>query len=474
MSAASHGYRMLLQQLLNNTANFRMMKRITLLLVLAEAILLALYRPATQSPVPLLIVCVPWGLLQGWCGAFMSSAVLQNRPEYACLVPQLRSRLMKLTAALYGANGLVLGLLAGVVFGHAGYGLLAAVTISVLSLFMQRFTALSWGMVLVVPAIVPLLFNVLPHILIAVDQELAVTAAGLLLLALPAAWGLHLIFPQGGERHWAWQAKFSRQQDALLGKAAKASALHGGQRWRQWLGRLYAGALRRDSQAGVAPARRMMHVLGPAAHGGRHIAYALLATAGVLLLWQILGEGYIRNGLLSAVGVLQLSATLGYVIGVVDNVPRYRAEQSMYFLTPGAPAAAAINRLIGQTLLLRFLGVWLVTLACAVLLDSIAAGELALHGGSFALAMGMLWLARPLLRNYATVKADGARLDGMIAVVLVALIILAIMAVVERGAALPWHAIGVVLGIAAILDLARCWRRLMALPPVLPAGRLAA
>ncbi|SDF70351.1 MULTISPECIES: hypothetical protein [unclassified Duganella] len=473
-AATRHGYRILLAQLVNNTASFRMMKRITLLLVVAEIVLLSLYSAGTEAPLPLLMIAVPWGMLQTWCGSFMSSAVLQNRPEYACLVPHLRSRLMVLTAALYCANSVLLGLLTGVVFGHPGYGLLAGMTISTLSMFMHRFNVLAWVMAFVVPAIIPLVFNVLPHVLIAIDRELLLTAVGVLIMLPLGACGLQLIFPRGGERHWAWHARFTRQQNAMAGKTAKISAVQGGQRWQRWIGRLYAGALRQDSQPGVAPARRMMHVLGPAAYGGSYMAYALLTTVGALVIGMLCLDGGNRSGVLAAAGCLQLSAALAYVISVVDNVPRYSAEQRMYFLTPAAPAVADINRMIGKTLLRRFFCVWLVTLVCAVVLDSVAMGRFGLRGSSFALAMGMLWVARPLMRDYATMQPDSGRLDGMVAIVLVTLIILAIMAVADRAPAFPWYEIGVASGIAAAINLAMRWRKLMAMPPVLPAGRLAA
>ena len=474
MSAASRsGYRILLEQLIHDGVNFRWMKRVALLLILAEAILLVLQRVAPPMPVNLLLICMPWGLAQIWCGMFMKSAVLQNRPEYACLVPQLRRRLLSLTAAVYGVSSLLLALLTGVAFGHPGYGLLAGVAISVLSIWMNRFTALAWGMVLVIPSVIPLFFNVLPAILIAVDQEVAITVGGVLSLSLLGVWGLTLVFPQGGERHWAWHARHTRQQDALSGKAPKSSAIHGPQRWEYWLRSFYARTLRRDSHPGIAATRTMMHVLGPAAHPASYIVYAVLATAIALLVAQYLLIGSARSAVLAVASVLQLSASLGYVIGVVDNIPRYRAEQRLYFLTPAAPLSAEVNRQLGQALLGRFLAVWLVTLACACLLDSVAIGAPGLHGSSFALAMGMLWLARPLMRDFAAALPGKGRMDGIIASALVAIAMLATLAMTQAAPAFPWYAIGVVTGVAAAIDLSVSWRKLMRLAPVLPAGRLA-
>lgn len=148
-----------------------------------------------------------------WCGAFLKSAVQQNQPAYACLVPQLRRRLMTLTATSYLACTSVTAAMASVLLGHGGYALVCGGMFSVYMLFAQRYAMLN-----LLPSAVILVSvsmqNQPLHALAATAEtmgEPAVAGAGALVLLLLGRLGLHAAFPQGGDRHWAWHAFQARQ-----------------------------------------------------------------------------------------------------------------------------------------------------------------------------------------------------------------------------------------------------------------------
>jgi hypothetical protein len=466
-----HAYGPLLAQVMQDKATYRRMVRMTLLLFAAELILLTLHGGPLGQAGKLVMVVLPWTLLQIWAGSLMRLAILQNRPEYAVLVPHLRGRLICMMAAWYTLDAVVMAVICGLAFGHAGYGLMFAGLAIVVMIFMNRYAKLAWLMAFVIPFSTPYFMNNVPSLLAQIS-ETELTLAVVPMAALLGGWGLHLLLPRGGDRHWTWQYQFTQRQDMLSGKSTKVCTRQESTRLRQLLRRLYLATLRRDSQPGVAAHRAMMHVIGPGAHPGRVMAFSLTSTTLVLLIGYFASDAA-RAGMLTAICLMQLGAVLVYVFSVADDVVRHGAEQQLYLLTPAAPAAARINRLLIATLLRRALAVWLVSLGCAVLLDSALAGHAILRGTSFAAAMAMLWMLAPLMRNYALMPARRLGQAWTLLAFVVAMLFLVAVALQQIVPEMPWYEVGGVAGIGALVYLAVRWRALMALPPVLPAGRLA-
>jgi hypothetical protein len=466
-------YGSLLAQLVQDKCTYRQMVRMTLLLALAElALWLFPGRPGVRPGQLMVMLSLPWTALQIWTGAFLRLAIRQNRPEYACLVPQLRSRLIRLAAAWYVGNALLLSGMSWLAFGHAGYGLMLAGIGSVFMIWMNRFVSLAWVMAVGLPFgakfLVDDLFPKLSSI-----SEAQMTLVVMPVVVLLCGWGLQLILPSGGDRHWAWQQAFNQRRDAFAGPAARAPTTQPPSRFSQLRQRFYVAALHRDSRPGVTADRAMMHVVGPGAHPGYVLAYSLGSTALALLIVFLVGRADVGAGVLSVVGLAQLSAVLMYALRVANDVVLHGAEQQLYFLTPAAPAAVHINRLLTATVLWRALLVWLVSLACAAVIDSTLAGHPTLRGASFALAMGVLWTLTPLLRNHAVVPPRIRNLEWTVIIVLVVLVCLGAVVTARVTPNFPWYGLGAVAGISAVVRLALRWRALMALPPVLPAGRLA-
>ena len=136
-------YQQLLVQVRRETQGYRMMVRITWLLAAGALLVLGVTqyvgRPAIGKSLLALFI---WGLAKIWCGAFLKSAIMQNRPEYAALVPHLRVRLMRLVAALFISCALLLGLLAALLLDYPGYAALCGGLMAVYILFTSRHVTL--------------------------------------------------------------------------------------------------------------------------------------------------------------------------------------------------------------------------------------------------------------------------------------------------------------------------------------------
>ncbi|NYE59830.1 hypothetical protein FHW58_000982 [Duganella sp. 1224] len=469
-AALRHSYGPLLAQLVQDKALYRQMIRTTVLFAVTQLVLFTSHAGLGSDMDKLLLMLMPWILLQMWAGAFMRNAIRQNRPEYACLVPNLRCRLLRLTAGLYLANTALFSVATGLVFGHPGYGLVLGGAMTVLMILMHRFRALSWGMVLAIPFGTKFLIEGAPSLLGAVSEvtlTLAVTPVAVLL----GGWGLRQLLQQGGDRHWTWQASYSQRQDAWTGVHTPAAGAPVRSRLRKLFLFFYVAALRRDSRPGVAAGRAMTHVLGPGTHPATVIAYSLASTA------LALAAAWFNDSppvvMITTTCLVQLGAVLVYAFSASDDVVLHGPEQQLYLLTPAAPAASAINRLLNAMLLRRALAVWLVSLACAVALDSTLAGRLTLRGLSFMLAMSMLWTVTPLLRNYAIAPARRLGMQWTAVIVIMVVACLTMLAMSRLVSHFAWYEVGSAIGFGALAYLALRWRTLMALPPVLPAGRLA-
>ena len=407
-----------------------------------------------------------------WCGAFLKSAVQQNQPAYACLVPHLRSRLMMLTAALYLLCTLATAAMAALLLGHGGYALVCGGLFSVYMLFAQRYAMLN-----LFPSAVILLSvsmqNRPLHALVATAEaagEPALAGIGAILLLLLGRMGLRAAFPQAGDRHWAWHAFQARQLAQQNGGAPAPST--GGPRWTAWFRIPYLATLRRDSRDGASQGNMMMHALGTAAHDGTSIAYLLLFTAAAVLVvrhWAGQGEQMLASVTVTLMQASLMLSCLMYAVGVGASAVRKGAEQSLYRLTPAAPEAAQINRVLLRALLWRCLRLWLISVAGVACIDFAMLGRLQLRGPVFVLAMLMLPSAGFVLRNYATMPA---RQSSVMAVVTAILVFVAV-GLQQMRPELPWYWIGSAVALAAVAGLCWRWRRMMTLPPLLPAGRLA-
>lgn len=480
MSAAGWpAYRELLLQVVREDSGYRMMKRVTWLVTVAAVLIVATFhhwgKPTAGKG---MLTISLWGLALMWASAFMKSAIAQARPEYANLVPQLRTRLMRLTGALFVSSSLLLGLLAGLLFGYPGYALLAGGVMSVYIMLTPRYPWVAFSPSVIALALVQ--SGYVEEIGYAVHHglgQLATTVFGGLLLLALGTWGLRVLFPRGGDAHWAWFKRQSRAREAARSPTQLVPVTRFGIWWQGRRGTRYLAALRDDSRTGATPQRMMMHALGPAVHPSGYILSVLANTIAALALLLVV-EGRIQPGSYALMGnALQwavLACSMMFVLSAIDSATRYRTEQAIFFLSAGAPAMAQVNRLLGGALLRRFFVVWLATLAGAAVIDSLIQQQAGLRGATVMLAVLMLPLACKLLRNYAVAQPAGKGTSWVVWMALYMIVCNLLMAVAKAGRHLPWFWLAGVFAAGSLLVLYRYWRKLVALPAVLPSGRLAA
>lgn len=472
-------YWQLLVQVRRQTQSYRMMVRITWLLAVGALLVFGATHYVDRAAVgytmmPFFILA----LAHMWCGALLKSAITQNRPEYAALVPQLRVRLMRLVALLFTSCAVLLGLLTALLLDYPGYVMLCGGLMSVYLLFTARYLMLAAA-----PAVIILLLlqtGMLSKIGLALDQglgQMLTTAIGSPLLLALGACGLRLVFPQSGDAHWAWFKRYVQRMASIRAPMQNLPDSRVGDWWQALWRNRYLAALQRDSRAGGTPARMMAYALGPGAHAAGYIRFALFTTLVVLALLALLGvdqRANLQYTLLAT--ILEWSVLLAvpmYINGATDGTLRYHTEQAVVLLSPGAPASVRINRLLGGTMLLGFVQVWLATLVCVTVIDSFLLGHAGLRGVNFVLWVLLLPMACLLVRNYAAMQAHGRELESLALTVPFVVLCMALLVLSYAQPGIPWFWLGGAMGLATALVLRLRWNKLMTLPPVLPAGRLA-
>jgi len=473
-------YAQLLSQVVRDRCSNRMLVRITwwLLIVGVGVPLFAHAVEQDHAVLPVLVGSATFLVLM-WCGAFLKSAVQQNHPSNSCLVPQLRRRLILLTLTLYTASGLLVAAMVAAAFGHFGYALVGAGAFFCYMLLAQRYAALAFLPSLLIIGSVSVL-NAPMHALwesIRWMGEPALTGVGLAATAVLGAIGVQLAFPRGGDRHWAWYGCYVATLRRMQGSAPKPGD---SVRWNRWTMRLlvgYRAALRRDSRGGASRGGMLLHAFGPAAHDGGYHAYVLLVTLviGLVLLWAGGDPELLRQSMrASLMQACVMVAVVMYAAELQKSAARRAAEQVLYLLTPGAPAVAQLNRVLGGELLKRYLRLWLVAALCVAGLEMVMLGAPRLYGPTFVLCALLLGLSCALLRNYAATPASSNQTATMAATFLATVAYLIVLAVDRMAPQFPLFWLGAAIVLATLLALRWRWQRLMALPAVLPAGRLLA
>jgi hypothetical protein len=411
-----------------------------------------------------------------WCGAYLKSAVLQNQPAHA-LVPGLRGSLMQLTAGLFLASTLATSVLCWLLLDHFGYGLLMGGVFTLYVMYAQRYQWLNLLPSAVIVASISIVKHPLDELVAAGDRvgEPLVTLIGVVLLALVGTHAMKTVFPRGGDRHWRWYACYTRQLARSQGTIVIGEP-GGGVRWLAWLRGPYNAALRGDSRHGASQGRQMMHVLGVKAHDAGAIAYAVVSAVLMACVARYLADKSSLGVILFTSTMMQgmlMTSVLLYACTVSAQAVRFSGEQGLYRLTPAAPAAARFNRVLLGMLLFRCLRLWLISTVAIVCIDVVSLGRLELRGITYALSMLTLPFACLLMRDYASAPAVPRALlpMGMSLLVVAAYIALAVAEQAHPGLPLFWCGSGVALVTVIVLGLR--WRELTALPPLLPAGRLA-
>jgi hypothetical protein len=307
---------------------------------------------------------------------------------------------------------------------------------------------------------------------------------GVLLLALLAqAWLVTTAFGDGGSKHQARYARQALRRNAMRmmseGRQPTAAAWGRPAEWlfspfgrivSAWLQRLLAGADNTRQRSVMARADIVLHGqqhwLNQLMAMGTMALLALLSFTAVQVIYDVDLATLLRHGALGmGIGVASAGLSSGFALPV--SLWQSRREQALLRLLPGMPQGAALNRSIAARQLRNFGVAWAVTLLA--LLAFIPGTE---HDFPLYLPLAALPIAAlALTRRPATMRAPTALTPVLPIFALFALAGLLYLLVRELGAPPGWVATATVALAAALL--AWRWRRLVAAPMALPAGRLA-
>jgi hypothetical protein len=413
-------------------------------------------------------------LLWLWSSIFVGSAILQNHPANACLVPHLRRRLITACVGLFVVSSVVLAVTASIFFGHFGYALAGAGLLVPYVLLMQRFFYLAILPVYASPLsqLVPVAWSDRLTATLASINEPTLSLLGVAADILLLAWGLNIVLPRGGDRHFVVSARRTLWRSA--GK--DGAALRELQRRHVWRWG-YARVLRRDSLRAGAPGHKMMHTLGTAVNQGNAVfGVVVCALVAVLAALAKVADGKIMGPLtiFDFAQVMMLLSLFSYTVAVRSAAFTHNAEQGLYRLTPGAPSARELNRVFAKAVLLRFLKIWLVVVAGLVAIDCARRGGLAVRAYPLALASLTLPFLCVLLPDYARLRAGpGLGVTFGLPVTLI-LGYMFFAALAARHPGLPWMVLVCPIAACSLLTLWVQWISMVKMPPAFPAGRLAA
>jgi len=418
-------------------------------------------------------------LVLAWWLQLLNSAIYQNEPSLACLVPHQRRRIVTVVGLAWLGGSLAIGIVFGIGLNHVGYAWLAAAATMMYMAVLQRLPILALAplAILVATRFVPL-----PSVwsLFAAWGETGISSVGLLALLMLAPPLARLLFPRGGDGHMAWHRQFVDRV-----KAFKEGLGLPGQEWTlwrssSWTDRLYFADLRRLSERPtVAPRRNgradpLLMALG----GSVHLGASLLGIAAITVLAFATGGNLLDymgwQGSVVQLCLLMLVLPLAaHVYAVTTAMQRFRAEQALLRLCPAAPSTVDFNRQFGGALLRRFALLWLASTGAAALVAAIMIPGVQAQASVGVTAALALPLAACLVRDFASIR----RLPN--ATMIVAIVAIIVLTVVLRGGMtlwqtdVPWMPIGCV-SLAAAGSIYYRWRRMQSLPVAFPAGRLAA
>lgn len=439
----------------------------------APAAVLVLTRnwPVTSmvaSSIALCIVFVWWGL-------FVRSAVLQNHPANAVLVPRLRQRLLRLTCLLWIVVSLLVAAVGSLLLGHFGLLLCGFAIFLVYVIAVQRFHLLAYLplAVMMVNALASgSILDAAGRVAEALGED-GLIAAGLALNAVLAAVLLPQLFPAGGDRHHAWHGQLQRSA-ARLNEGSLAPALEGN--WMRkllaLLNRPYWRRFGHDAQLhrlGGAQQAMLLHALGPRSQP----ASVLTCILVLCLVFLTTGSNPLGSKAYEFINIFAVPfALLPAILFPVQQrlaLQRTTGEQALLRLSPGMPAAPQFNQVLGIALAKYFVFTWL-----------LAVGVIA---GAAMLATRSVWIPHALpgmmfigfaagafvLRDYASLP----KLHNGANALLLPMISAGVGAVAAAalGPYLPWLWLAVAgTPLLAWLWWSR-WRRMLAARPAFPAAR---
>lgn len=410
-----------------------------------------------------------------WWGLFVRSAVLQNHPANAVLVPGLRRGLLRLTGVLWLALSLACAAAGSLLFGHFGLMLCGFAIFLLYVIAVQRFAWLAFmplGLIVLNALASGSIFAAGEWLGQTLGED-GIVAAGLVLNAVLALILLRQLFPAGGDRHHAWHGRLQCSA-AQLNNGSLAAGQQGemGRKLLALLNRPYWQRFENDVRVRRGAMDRhamLLHALGPRTQASSVLA-CLVVLGIVFLSTGSAPPGSVTYGFINVfLGPFALLPALIFPVQQRLALQRTAGEQGLLRLSPDMPAAAGFNRVLGVALVRYFLFTWLLSVGVIAGAAMLATRSLWIPHSLPATAVLGLAAGAFTLRDYASLKklpfGSSALLPPMLGAIAIA--ILAMVA----GSQVPW----MWLTLASVPLTAwlwwRRWQKMLAAPPAFPAAR---
>ena len=402
---------------------------------------------AVGAGIPLTLLLVMW-----WVMLF-ASILDQCSAAAVHLVPRMRERALRVTVAGWGAAVVLMTLCVGVPIGYPGQ--VAVVTGLALLEMTVMFSRWRIGLFTVILLVRFYAGIPIPDWLGAFLASNGAVAVGLLLVALDLRAALHRMFGTPASLR-AWNVSSPDTVPPVITS----------------LVRLLRG-LRRDD------ARRQplfTRLLGAPAYVGTVrlllVPAVLCVAIRVLVMVQDTGTAHRRlfaTRCMALIGVLVLQGMMAHLVAA--GMVQRKNEQGLVRLSPAAPLAADMNRVLARYLLENFAVMWL---GCSAL----AVGAMLVLGANAgetwrvaAVCCFSLALAGLPLRDYARARRAQAIPTILYYLCAAAALVAAYQAVSGKFAAQTWAAMALAGVMLAVIFVGLRWRAMVTAAPAFPAGR---
>ena len=411
-----------------------------------------------------------------WWGRMVNVAIMQNLPSHACLVPQLRKRLMRMVAVTFAASVLVIAGIAAAVIGHFGYLLCGLSLMFPFVLLQQRYPLLA-----LLPSVI--IFSMLSWLkapwqalvrLASGYDEAVVSVLLLCVIAELGMWSLRVAFPRGGDAHADWRTRYMQRQLRMKGDVRAVTQDHGlKRRWPAWANFWRTMGLRAGRSAAATPGENLQYALGISVYGAAASVPVMAVFGWICCVFPVLFSEQLSMAWGFWKYMVELMVTLAVPSALqtmLTAISQRTGEQSLLRLAPGMPAAPALNTLLGRVLAQGFALVWGTSIVCELLVQRLSAGHWVLDGAVALLLVLPLPFLAMVLRDYAAMPIRHTPQIGI-----------PVLTIPVLGLAwlLRWYypalcgGVALLVLAASVVVLRQRWQGMLKAPVAFPAGRLA-
>ncbi|MDY7539471.1 hypothetical protein QN372_02520 [Undibacterium sp. RTI2.1] len=421
-----------------------------------------------------MLSAIPLGFLVAlWFTMFSQSALRQNSPTNARLVPHLRKKIICLTLLVWLFSSLICSSLLAIKMQHFGlcFALISLIFISFSLLI--RFQSVMFVMLGIVALFLARKFPNMNHAFNYFDELTIVLFILCLSIAL-AALTLYLTYPKGGDAHWAWQETNRRVTEAMSEGRTPYNVEGLYNYWNRFVQLGYNASLKEACTKKTKSNTLIKYVLGSSINLPTLVISIILSPAVILIFYLFYGHGEMS---IAFTATLVLFAVMFPTVFFAQNIAiwinKTATEQALVLLSPTAPAKNILNLFLAKKLLAQYLTIWSVALVVNCAVTAFLGGDSKLYIDIISIACAFLLPAGYLLRDYSRQSSPhlSSNLTGIVIGLMLSIGIF--FAIPRLLFSIPWPVFGITCLIASIVITTRQWRKMIASPVAFPAGRMA-